>query len=73
MHNRPHHTILVPITFFRLVGSLERRYGLALVLVQGLSNDLSEREVDLAVFSVGHDGQCVLHPLGITAKGETSV
>lgn len=62
MHSRPQHRY----PFSRLIGSLERRYGLALVLVQGFSNDLSEREVDLAVFSIGHDGKCVLHPLGVT-------
>jgi hypothetical protein len=52
----------------RLVGSLERRHTLALVLVQSLGNNFSERQVDLAVFGVGHDGQGVLHPLVVTVK-----
>ena len=54
--------------YVRLVGSLERRHTLALVLVQSLGNNFSERQVDLAVFGVGHDRQGVLHPLVVTVK-----
>lgn len=55
-----------------LVGSLEGWYGLALVLVQGLGDNFSERQINLAVLGIRHQRQRVLHPLLIAKKSHRS-
>jgi hypothetical protein len=52
-----------------LVDTLERRNGLALVLIQGLGLNGTVTEVDLAV-SLLLPGEGVLHPVLVVTVGE---
>ena len=52
-----------------LVGSLEWRHGLALVLVQGRADDAPVAEVNLAM-RLPLESQGVLHPVHVVSVGE---
>lgn len=52
-----------------LIHALERRNGRALVLVEGVADDLTVRQVDLAV-GLLLEGEGVLHPVDVVTVGE---
>ena len=55
---RPRILLLPP-----LIDTLERRHGLALIFIEGISNDTSIFDINIRRGSIVLPRQCVLHPV----------